>query len=114
MSKKKIEKIKIREGVEEIVSNHEGNTSEGAIYWEEKWVGGKKVPTNYGGYKTVGGKEVSAGEAFYKELVQFIVSEKGKSYKRGYQEGLEVANKHTEYWDTTDEVLNELDKLEKK
>ena len=46
-------------------------------------------------------------------LLYFISKEKDRSYEEGFQKGLEVANEHTEYWDTTDEVLSELDKLKR-
>ena len=63
----------------EILSNHEEHTSEGGIYWEYEWVGGKEIPDENGGYRHEGGERVSAEEAFYKEMTDFISQELDKA-----------------------------------
>ena len=74
-----MEKKEITRKLKEILSKHEGNTSEGAIYWDSEWVGGKQIPDGIGGYKQIGGERVSAEEAFYKEMTDFISQELDKA-----------------------------------
>ena len=83
-----MEKKEIIRKLKEILSKHEGNTSEGAIYWDFEWVGGKQIPDGMGGYKQIGGESVSAEEAFYKEMTDFISKELDKAREEGRDEGI--------------------------
>jgi hypothetical protein len=74
-----MEKKEIMDKVIEILSKHGEHTSEGGIYWEYEWVGGKQIPDGIGGYKQIGGERVSAEEAFYKEMTDFISQELDKA-----------------------------------
>lgn len=78
-----MEKEEIMDKVIEILSKHEEHTSEGGIYWEYEWVGGKQIPDGMGGYEQIGGKRVSAEEAFYKEMTDFISKELDKAREEG-------------------------------
>ena len=78
-----MEKEEIMDKVIEILSKHEEHTSEGGIYWEYEWVGGKAIPDGMGGYEQIGGEKVSAEEAFYKEMADFISSELDKAREEG-------------------------------
>ena len=84
-----MEKKEITRKLKEILSKHEGNTSEGAIYWDFEWVGGKQIPTGGGGYRQEGGEAVYADKAFYKEMTDFISEELEKARVEGYNEGWE-------------------------
>ena len=83
-----MEKEEIMDKVIEILSKHEEHTSEGGIYWEYEWVGGKQIPDGMGGYKQIGGERVSAEEAFYKEMTDFISQELDKAREEGREEGI--------------------------
>ena len=74
-----MEKKGIIRRVKEILLKHEGNTSEGAIYWDSEWVGGRQIPMGMGGWRQEGGKLVSADKAFYKEMADFISQELDKA-----------------------------------
>ena len=74
-----MEKKEIRERVEKILLKHEENTSEGSIYWDFEWVGGKRIPTGGGGYRQEGGEAVYADKAFYEEMTDFISQELDKA-----------------------------------
>ena len=78
-----MEKKEITRKLKEILSKHEEHTSEGGIYWEYEWVGGKAIPDGMGGYEQIGGEKVSAEEAFYKEMADFISSELDKAREEG-------------------------------
>ncbi len=85
-----MEKEEIMDKVIEILSKHEEHTSEGGIYWEYEWVGGKAIPDGMGGYEQIGGEKVSAEEAFYKEMADFISSELDKAREEGRREVYEA------------------------
>ena len=74
-----MERKEIRERVEKILLKHEENTSEGSIYWDFEWVGGKRIPTGGGGYRQEGGEAVYADKAFYEEMTDFISQELDKA-----------------------------------
>lgn len=74
-----MEKKEITRKLKEILSKHEGNTSEGAIYWDSEWVGGKQIPTGGGGYRQEGGKLVCKDKEFYQEMADFISQELDKA-----------------------------------
>ena len=74
-----MEKKEITRKLKEILSKHEGNTSEGAIYWDSEWVGGKQIPTGGGGYRQEGGKLVCKDKEFYQEMADFISKELDKA-----------------------------------
>ena len=80
-----MEKKEIVKRVEEILLKHEGNTSEGSIYWDFEWVGGKQIPTGGGGYRQEGGECVYADKAFYEEMANFISQELDRAREEGYQ-----------------------------
>ena len=84
-----MEKKEIRERVEKILLKHEENTSEGSIYWDFEWVGGKQIPTGGGGYRQEGGEAVYADKAFYEEMTDFISEELDKAREEGYQDCLD-------------------------
>jgi hypothetical protein len=86
-----MEKKEITRKLKEILSKHEEHTSEGGIYWEYEWVGGKAIPDGMGGYEQIGGEKVSAEEAFYKEMADFISSELDKAREEGELRILEGA-----------------------
>ena len=92
-----MEKKEITRKLKEILSKHEGNTSEGAIYWESEWVGGKQIPTSGGGYRQEGGKLVCKDKEFYQEMADFISKELDKAREEGRREVLEDMKK---VWDT--------------
>ena len=69
--------------VKKILLKHEENTSEGAIYWNFEWVGGKEIPTGRGGYIQEGGECVSSDKAFYEEMADFISQELDKAREEG-------------------------------
>ena len=89
-----MEKKEIMDKVIEILSKHEEHTSEGGIYWEYEWVGGKQIPDGIGGYKQIGGERVSAEEAFYKEMTDFISQELDKAREEGRREGSEITSRY--------------------
>ena len=91
-----MEKKEIMDKVIEILSKHEEHTSEGGIYWEYEWVGGKQIPDGIGGYKQIGGEMVSAEEAFYKEMTDFISQELDKAREEGNEELSEAMIKYLE------------------
>ena len=107
-----MEKKEIRERVEEMLLKHEENTSEGGIYWDFEWVGGKRIPTGGGGYRQEGGEAVYADKAFYEEMTDFISQELDKAREEGrlleaiewyhYAQGLEGCD---EFGSPTWEVL---------
>lgn len=76
---KNMERKEIIKRVKKILSKHEENTSEGAIYWDFEWVGGKEIPTGRGGYIQEGGECVSSDKAFYEEMADFISQELDKA-----------------------------------
>ena len=78
-----MEKKEITRKLKEILSKHEGNTSEGAIYWDSEWVGGKQIPTGGGGYRQEGGKLVCKDKEFYQEMADFISQELDKAREEG-------------------------------
>ena len=78
-----MEKKEITRKLKEILSKHEGNTSEGAIYWDSEWVGGKQIPTGGGGYRQEGGKLVCKDKEFYQEMADFISKELDKAREEG-------------------------------
>lgn len=82
-----MEKKEIIRKLKEILSKHEGNTSEGAIYWDFEWVGGKQIPTGGGGYRQEGGKLVYKDKEFYQEMADFILQELDKAREEGFKEG---------------------------
>lgn len=82
-----MEKKEITRKLKEILSKHEGNTSEGAIYWDSEWVGGKQIPTGGGGYRQKGGKLVCKDKEFYQEMADFISQELDKAREEGYEKG---------------------------
>ena len=86
-----MEKKEIIRKLKEILSKHEGNTSEGAIYWDFEWVGGKQIPTGGGGYRQEGGEAVYADKAFYKEMTDFISEELEKAREEGFEQGYKEA-----------------------
>ncbi len=81
-----MEKKEIIRKLKEILSKHEGNTSEGAIYWDFEWVGGKQIPTGGGGYRQEGGKLVYKDKEFYQEMADFISQELSKAREEGRRE----------------------------
>ena len=81
-----MEKKEIIRKLKEILSKHEGNTSEGAIYWDFEWVGGKQIPTGGGGYRQEGGKLVYKDKEFYQEMADFISQELSKAREEGREE----------------------------
>ena len=85
-----MERKEIRERVEKILLKHEENTSEGSIYWDFEWVGGKRIPTGGGGYRQEGGEAVYADKAFYEEMTDFISQELDKAREEGCADGLEL------------------------
>lgn len=89
-----MEKKGIIRCVKEILLKHEGNTSEGAIYWDSEWVGGRQIPMGMGGWRQEGGKLVSADKAFYKEMADFISQELDKAREEVL---LELLEKKTNY-----------------
>lgn len=84
-----MEKKEIVKRVEEILLKHEGNTSEGSIYWDFEWVGGKQIPTGGGGYRQEGGECVYADKAFYEEMANFISQELDKAREEGKRDATE-------------------------
>ena len=76
---KNMERKEIIKRVKKILSKHEENTSEGAIYWNFEWVGGKEIPTGRGGYIQEGGERVYSDKAFYEEMADFISEELDKA-----------------------------------
>lgn len=96
-----MEKKEIIRKLKEILSKHEGNTSEGAIYWDFEWVGGKQIPTGGGGYRQEGGKLVYKDKEFYQEMADFILQELDKARKEGKLEVLEELLEPM--WDTPPE-----------
>lgn len=84
-----MERKEIRERVEKILLKHEENTSEGSIYWDFEWVGGKRIPTGGGGYRQEGGEAVYADKAFYEEMTDFISQELDKAREEGREEQAE-------------------------
>ena len=78
-----MERKEIRERVEKILLKHEENTSEGSIYWDFEWVGGKQIPDGGGGYRQEGGEAVYADKAFYEEMTDFISQELDKAREEG-------------------------------
>ena len=84
-----MERKEIRERVEKILLKHEENTSEGSIYWDFEWVGGKRIPTGGGGYRQEGGEAVYADKAFYEEMTDFISQELDKAREEGREELLD-------------------------
>ena len=76
---KNMERKEIIKRVKKILSKHEENTSEGAIYWNFEWVGGKEIPTGRGGYRLEGGECVYSDKAFYEEMADFISQELDKA-----------------------------------
>lgn len=122
-----MEKKGIIRCVKEILLKHEGNTSEGAIYWDSEWVGGRQIPMGMGGWRQEGGKLVSADKAFYKEMADFISQELDKAREEGRREVYEaiVFDKNIPHDVTTfvaanlwknmrDKAKEELSKLSKK
>jgi len=85
-----MEKKEITRKLKEILSKHEGNTSEGAIYWDSEWVGGKQIPTGGGGYRQEGGKLVCKDKEFYQEMADFISKELDKAREEGRKEQAEL------------------------
>ena len=85
-----MERKEIRERVEKILLKHEENTSEGSIYWDFEWVGGKRIPTGGGGYRQEGGEAVYADKAFYEEMTDFISEELDKAREEGFKDGMEL------------------------
>ena len=84
-----MEKKEIIRKLKEILSKHEGNTSEGAIYWDSEWVGGKQIPTGGGGYRQEGGKLVCKDKEFYQEMADFISQELDKARREYFSMGME-------------------------
>lgn len=89
---KNMERKEIIKRVKKILSKHEENTSEGAIYWNFEWVGGKEIPTGRGGYIQEGGECVSSDKAFYEEMADFISQELDKAREEGKRELIESIN----------------------
>ena len=89
-----MERKEIRERVEKILLKHEENTSEGSIYWDFEWVGGKQIPDGGGGYRQEGGEAVYADKAFYEEMTDFISQELDKAREEGRREGSEITSRY--------------------
>ena len=85
-----MERKEIIKRVKKILSKHEENTSEGAIYWNFEWVGGKEIPTGRGGYIQEGGERVYSDKAFYEEMADFISQELDKAREEGRREVYEA------------------------